>query len=291
MGTRSPTASCARTTPANLTPRDSEAGSPHYGLSPNGTIHDNQIIFNTSIESGAGIAIQQDSLSSSPSGAVNVDRNVIQTNLSGNDGGGILVQGARGNPINIRNNMINDNVASDMGGAIMLHDSTNVRIINNTMANNSSTSSPVIGSASATPHSAGLAVDGNSPGFQASLPAGAPDFSRPNQLRNNIFWQNQAFTLSVDQPRATLIDQGYIDFEVFNTGTPADTLRPIYSDLTNGKILRNGTLGNVPADPTVHNTIGGDPELRCPVQACALGGGATADPDNDARDHLGRGSA
>jgi hypothetical protein len=165
-----------------------------------------------------------------------------------------------------------------MGGAIMLHDSTNVRIINNTMANNASTSSPVIGSASTTPHSAGLAVDGNSAGFQATLPAGSPDFSRPNQLRNNIFWQNQAFTLSVDQPRATLIDQGYIDFEVFNTGTPADTLRPIYSDLTNGKILKNGTLGNVPADPTVHNTIGGDPNFVAPFKLVLSVVGATADP-------------
>jgi hypothetical protein len=97
-------------------------------------------------------------------------------------------------------------------------------------------------------------------------------------LRNNIFWQNQAFTLSADLPRASLIDQGYIDFEVFNTATPGDTLRPIYSDLTNGKILRNGTLGNVPGGAAVHNTLGGDPNFVAPFKLVLSVVGATADP-------------
>src|SRR6185436_1176458 len=72
---------------------------------------------------GVGIAIQQevprptDPLVGTGSGAVNVDRNLIQSNYSGDDGGGIFVSGALTAAINIRNNQIVDNGAADNGGA------------------------------------------------------------------------------------------------------------------------------------------------------------------------------
>ena len=64
-----------------------------------------------------------------------------------------------------------------------------------------------------------------------------PDFSSPVALFNNIFWNNNAFTLTSSGPGATLVNQGFIDFEVHGTTNNADTFTPRYSDLTNGQIL------------------------------------------------------
>jgi hypothetical protein len=251
----------------------------HYGRSPGGQIHDNKIIFNSSIESGGGVALVSNgsvSGAQAGTGAVDIDRNVIQTNASGNDGGGLFVSGGLNDAINVRNNMLNDNLANDMGGAVMLHDSSNVRIVNDTVANNESTASPVIGGASTTPHSAGLAVDANSPAFQATRPAGSPRYSRPNLLLNNIFWQNQAFTLSADAPLASLVDHGYLDFEVFGTGNHTDTLTPRFSDLTNGNILfGDGTTGSVPGGQSNRS---GDPNFVSPFKLVLSVGATRNDP-------------
>ena len=176
--------------------------------------------------------------------------------MSGDDGGGIFVADAFTQPVNIRNNMIANNGAADIGGAVMLDDAANVRIINNTVANNVTTASSE-NSAIGVPHSAGLAAEANEPLFQATLPAGSPDFSNPTALFNNIFWNNDAMTLSQFGPGATLVDAGFIDFEVHGTTNNADTFTPRYSDLTNGQILGpNGVLhalpggqGNRSADP------------------------------------------
>jgi hypothetical protein len=251
----------------------------HYGRSAGGQIHDNKIVFNRSIESGGGVALKSNgsvSGAQAGTGAVDIDRNVIQTNASGNDGGGLFVSGGLNDVINVRNNMLNDNLANDMGGAVMLHDSSNVRIVNDTVANNESTASPVIGGASTTPHSAGLAVDANSPAFQATRPGGAPHYSRPNLLLNNIFWQNQAFTLSADAPLASLVDHGYLDFEVFGTGNHTDTLTPRFSDLTNGNILfGDGTTGSVPGGQSNRS---GDPNFVSPFKLVLSVGATRNDP-------------
>jgi hypothetical protein len=226
------------------------AGVSHWGLSPNGNIHDNQITYNDAVDSGAGISIQTElpvgGGLGDGSGAVNVDRNLIQGNYSGDDGGGIFVLDALTARINIRNNMINDNGAADLGGAITIDDSSNVSIVNNTVADNVSTSSSETSDGKA--HSAGLATEANDPLFQATLPAGSPDFSKPVALFNNIFWNNNAYTLSHPGPGATLVSQGFIDFEIRGTTNNADTFTPRYSDLTNGQILGpNGVLHALPA--------------------------------------------
>src|SRR5262249_57929554 len=65
------------------------------------------------------------------------------------------------------------------------------------------------------------------PIFQGTLPAGSPDFSNPTALFNNIFWDNDAMTLSQFGPGATLVDAGFIDFEVDGTGNNADTFTQI----------------------------------------------------------------
>ena len=135
------------------------------------------------------------------SGAVNVDRNLIQSNYSGDDGGGIFVLDALDQPINIRNNMIVDNVAADLGGGDharrlleradrQQHDRQQRR------PRAPSENSPI-----GVPHAAGLASEANDPLFQAT-PAGElrRDFSNPVALFNNIFWNNDALTLEPVRP-------------------------------------------------------------------------------------------
>jgi len=260
------------------------AGISHIGLSPGGNIHDNQIYYNDSVDSGAGLAIESElpvgggSLGDG-TGPVNIDRNLIQSNYSGDDGGGLFVLDALTAVINVRNNQIVDNGSADIGGAIMLDDSSNVRIINDTVANNVSTASSE--NSDHNPHSAGLASEGNDPLFQATLPAGSPDFSRPSALFNNIFWNNNAFTLSQPGPGATLVDQGFIDFEVHGTTNNADTFTPRYSDLTNGQIIGpNGVQHALPGGQG--NLIGVNPGFVTPFILELTVSGSRLDPQTAA---------
>ncbi|MGW6278598.1 hypothetical protein [Kribbella sp. NPDC055071] len=269
------------------------AGISHIGLSPNGNIHENQIYYNDSVDSGAGVAIESElpvgggSLGDG-TGQVSLDKNLIQSNYSGDDGGGVFVLDALNAVINIRDNQIVDNGSADIGGAMMLDDSSNVRIINNTVANNVSTASSE-NSAIGEPHSAGLAAEGNDPLWQsdarylAQYPNAAtrPDFARPVAQFNDIFWNNTAFTLSGFGPGATLVNQGTIDFEVHGTTNNADTFVPRYSDLTNGQILGpNGVQHAVPAGQG--NTIGADPAFVTPFTLELTVSGSRLDPQTAA---------
>ena len=244
-------------------------GLSHIGLSPGGSIHDNKIYYNEAVDSGGGIAIESElpvgGGLGDGSGSVNVDRNLIQSNTSTlDDGGGIFLLNALNAPINIRNNMIVNNLAADLGGAIMLDDSSRASIANNTLANNVTTGSSE-SSQIGVPHGAGLTSEANEPAWQtdaryvAQYPNAAtrPDFSNPVALFNNIFWNNDAMTLDQFGPGATLVDQGFIDFEIHGTTNNADTFTPRYSDLTNSQILGPdgvqrdvpGGQGNISADP------------------------------------------
>jgi large repetitive protein len=175
--------------------------------------------------------------------------------------------------------MVHNNGAADIGGAITLDDSSNVRIVNNTVANNDSTGSSE--DSDGNPHSAGLASEANDPLFQAMLPAGSPGFSNPVALFNNIFWNNNAFTLSQPGPGATLVDRGFIDFEVHGTTNNADTFTPRYSDLTDGQNLGpDGQLRPVPAGQG--NLIGSNPGFAQPFVNELAVSGSRADPQTAA---------
>jgi hypothetical protein len=96
-------------------------GISHFGLSPNGSIHDNRVYFNHSYDEGAGIIIAGE-LATNPSanygqpggpqgsGAVNIYNNLIQANMAEDDGGGLRFLMAGNVPINVYNNMIVNNV-------------------------------------------------------------------------------------------------------------------------------------------------------------------------------------
>jgi len=260
-------------------------GLSHIGLSPGGNIHDNKIYYNEAVDSGGGVAIESELPAGGGlgdgSGAVNVDRNLIQSNTSTlDDGGGIFMLNALTQPINIRNNMIVNNLAADLGGAIMLDDSSNMRIINNTIANNVTTGSSE-SSQVGVPHGAGLTSEANEPAFQAMLPAGAPHFSNPVALFNNIFWNNDAMTLTQFGPGAALTDNGFIDFEIHGTGNSADTFTPRYSTLTNGQILGpDGVQRPVPDGQG--NRIGEDPLFVAPFIDELAVSGSRLDPQQAA---------
>ncbi len=229
------------------------AGVSHWGYSPGGAIRDNAIFFNDAVDSGAGIAVNDQTPAAAASslgkgsGAVDIDRNHLQGNYSGDDGGALFIQNALTERVNVRNNMIVDNGAADMGGGIALDDSSNVAIANNTVSNNVTT-----GTAEGTlpidqggqPHAAGLASEASDPRF-----TGHGRFSSPVALFNNVFWNNDAQLLDRAGPGAALVDQGFIDFEVHNTGTASDVLTPRYSDLTGGATSAINGAGQRVAPP------------------------------------------
>jgi hypothetical protein len=177
--------------------------------------------------------------------------------------------------INVRNNMIVDNGAADLGGAVKLEDSANVAFINNTVAHNVSTASSA--TSNDTPHSAGLASEANDPLFQATLTPSAPRFSDPVAFFNNIFWQNEAFTLSSPGPGSTLVSHGFIDLEVHGTANHADTFTPRYSMLTANSIVRgDGVADTLPAGQ--NNIFGVDPLFVAPFVLELTVTGSRQDP-------------
>ncbi len=147
------------------------AGVAQQGVSNNGLIQRNDIIFNESFDEGAGIFLsgeQPIAAAAAPNNTVSegvgnvvIDANLIQGNKAGNLGGGIGLlryngQDVTANPANtppvppattpatwykaaIFNNMIVNNVSAGYGGGIAISDALDVTIDNNTVANNDST--------------------------------------------------------------------------------------------------------------------------------------------------------
>lgn len=213
-------------------------GISHFGLSHDGLIEDNKILFNESFDEGAGIIVTGElvpvgadpNILTPGSGNVTINRNLIQGNLAGDDGGGIRTLLANGQDvatspadttawhhIDITNNMIVNNVSADAGGGISLDDTASVSIVNNTIAYNDSTgtSEDAFGAAChpfavaqghcpagagggnptmSAPVVAGLQAGVHSARLQAAFdPSVAQAFSNP-VLYNNIIWHNRSFS-------------------------------------------------------------------------------------------------
>jgi hypothetical protein len=228
------------------------AGISHYGRSSRATIADNKIFYNDSFDSGAGVTISEEVPAAlqngtqplgTGSGSVSFDRNVVSTNYSGDDGGGLFVQNALTDTINLRNNMVVDNGAAHLGGGISMINSSDVRIVNNTVAYNVTTDSSE--TRDGKPHGAGLATEVSNPAF-----TGHGTFSQPSALFNNIFSQNRAYTLDVSAAPPALVDAGLKDFEVFGTGGAVQPRHSILS-VAYGPSLPDNVIGVDPlfADP------------------------------------------
>ena len=176
-------------------------GISHFGLSTNGTIAANRLWFNESYDEGGAVMIAGElpadaNAPSAGSGPVTVNANLIQDNLANDDGGGIRLLQAGSFPIGITNNMITDNISTHEGGGIALDDSTNVRIVNNTVMKNLTTATAVTSTGQPAP--AGLSTALNSAPLQRTLNQGTPA-NRPKAwsnpfLLNNIFSGNLAGT-------------------------------------------------------------------------------------------------
>ncbi|HZQ22691.1 MAG TPA: PKD domain-containing protein, partial [Terriglobales bacterium] len=204
------------------------AGIGHMGLSNNGLIAHNQILFNqifedTESRSGAGLFIGGEPAPNVTgltlgSGNVTVDANLIQGNQSATGhGGGLRLQRINGQDvaqnqpwfqINITNNIVANNVAGFAGAGIALQDTINSRIVNNTVVNNDSTATvgavvaPGANTSNAQP--SGIASEHHSLELAAVLPAGQPVFSNPVMF-NNIIWHNRAFSFDGTGGNARLL--------------------------------------------------------------------------------------
>ncbi len=202
------------------------AGIGHIGLSPNGRITDNRILFNQAFNqqpavecAGGGIAITGealDGLLTPGSGTVIIEGNRIQGNLAGaGDGGGVYLARVNGQDvaesaadtsgwhrIDLFNNIIVNNVSGLAGGGVALSDAPWTRILHNTIAHNDSSATAAdafIGNLNfSEPQPAGLVSRSHSPALaDIILNAGqnGPEyqsFSRP-RLVNNIIYQNRSF--------------------------------------------------------------------------------------------------
>ena len=215
----------------------SGGGIGHLGLSDNGLIEDNFVIFNESFAqanatSGGGIFIggQPGLVAGAPSpgaGNVIVDSNLLRGNLAGaGDGGGIRIASVNGEElldedgertdsatwysVSVFNNMVNNNVAGLAGGGISVEDSLKVDIRHNTVANNDSTATTA------------LAFEPGAPNITVAQPAGivsrvhgtvlagvvGAGFSDP-VLSDNIVHQNRSFYwLNYDDPTTAVIETG-----------------------------------------------------------------------------------
>ena len=229
----------------------------HLGLSNNGMIADDKILFNEQFNqgqtfNGGGIFIGgQPPLAvgalSPGSGNVDVISNVIQGNGAGaGDGGGIRLSQVNGQDVSglpgswygvdIFNNMIVNNVAGLAGGGISLSEVAKARIVHNVVANNDSTATAAnaftAGSFQSNPQPAGIVARAHSQPLSTAVVtecAGSTnqycDADNPNPLlQDNIIWHNRSFYFAADFTDPNL--PVYMLFPDLNGGQT-----PVYDDL------------------------------------------------------------
>ena len=228
------------------------AGLAHYGLSDNGLIQGNKFLYNEVFFGGAvggeaggiylsGIPGLAGALTEG-AGNVTVNGNLIQGNLAGaGKGGGIRattfsgldVQNNPGevpNPwhnLRVYNNIIVNNVAAYGGGGIALQDVAKSEIINNTIANNYSTSTAAAAFpggqlTTSAPEGAGIVSGAHTAGLAALT---VTEYSNP-LLVNNIIGQNTSYFWDGTQTGTERLvpyagpDGGNWDLQVFGTTAP-----------------------------------------------------------------------
>lgn len=239
----------------------SGAGIAHYGLSEDGLIQDNTVIFNENFNQGitvngggiliAGLPAADPAVALGPgTGSVLIEANLIQGNSSGvGDGAGIRLERINGQDVEVKgggnnqtvnvdwtidiiNNMIVDNMAALSGGGISLQDALDVNILHNTIANNDNASTggdaftPGLPTQSDPQPGAGIVSRGHSIELAQLVGAG---FSDAN-LVDNIIWQNRMFFWMSDTTQVPAVNGLCPDIGgalMLNCGGND----PVYSDL------------------------------------------------------------
>jgi IPT/TIG domain-containing protein len=260
------------------------AGISHRGLSEGGRIHDNRVVFNEAFDEGGGIMLAGEVPIGGPdplgpgTGDVDIERNLIQENLSNDDGGGIRLMDTFDHAINIVNNMIVNNVATDTGGGIAMEDGFAVTLVNNTVAKNISTATAEDADRSTCapanplgtcPHGAGLFSEPNS--AEAMTQYSPPeDFSQPVALFNNIFRENQSYYWAGDSSDLSL--EGTWDLEIWPTPTqecfdPSYSIVTVEPDPAGCSVNGTNMVGSNPGFAQAYDTqlgtgfFGGDPSF------------------------------
>ena len=109
--------------------------------------------------------------------------------------------------------MIVNNGAADLGGGITLDDSSNVR--DRQQHGREQRLDRSAEDSDGLPHSRRVSPPRQTArSSRPTLPAERARLLEPVAFFNNIFWQNEAFTLSQPGPGATLVSNGFIDLEV-----------------------------------------------------------------------------
>jgi len=231
-------------------------GIAHVGQSSGGVIANNRILLNQTFNqsadpSGGGLSISAQvplaGTTSDGTGDVTVDSNLIQYNHAGaGAGGGVSIsRTAARDDVLLTNNMIVNNAAAFAGGGVALANVTSdVRLVNNTIADNVSTATnrqsfPAGPKVLSTPQIGGVAkLSGN---------------SNPTLL-NNIIWNNHSFTWSI---------------------TPTDPNLPQTTALTDRGVWDMGVVGNssktaLPSSRSVVTANAGNDPTAIAADAAAL---------------------
>jgi hypothetical protein len=176
---------------------------------------------------------------------VDIFNNLIQSNLSNDDGGGLRFLMANNFAYNVYNNMIVNNISTHEGGGVALDDAPNVRFYNNTVMKNITTATAM--TSNGLPAPAGLSTMKNSTLLQATLPGGSPLFSKP-LLFNNIFWDNRAGSFGGGGVAGIGLvgDPNPINYWDMGVADASGTLSPTYT-------LMKTTLGTSPGAGNIVN--------------------------------------
>ena len=196
-----------------------------------------------------------------------IDANLIQSNMAGSSyGGGIRINGLNtadnlAYTAEVYNNIIVNNVSAMAGAGISLQDAVNTTIINNTVANNDSTSTasaafPATNLNPSLPRPAGIQANVHSTLLSAAL---AGDNVPDPTLQNNIVFHNRSYYhQGLNVGGDALVLHGYWDLGITGQTVPGtDALNPTSSDLgsltgMNGEDYNDGT--NVAVAAPVRNS-------------------------------------
>ncbi len=227
--------------------RGNGAGISHVGTSVGGLIRANAIVLNEAFYfapgggGGGGIYVGN-TPTEEGAGSVIIDANLIKSNMSGaGAGGGIYINGLNtaantSYSARIVNNMIVNNVAAAGGGGVALQDAINVDIVNNTIANNDSTSTtaltfPNTNLNPSRPLPAGIRANVHSAGLAAAN--GNDNVPNPTLLNNIIYQNSSYFHQGLNVAGDALQFAGYWDLGITGQAVPGtDALQADYSVLS-----------------------------------------------------------
>jgi hypothetical protein len=219
------------------------AGIGHLGLSHQGRIDRNWVLFNQSFNQGQTVSGGGVFIGGEPpvgngvslgAGRVDLDANLIQGNQAGaGHGAGIRLQYVNGIDLAtlpfgqwyravLTNNMIVNNVAGWSGAGVSMLDTVRAELRNNTITNNDSTATVgavfTVGPNTSANQPAGISAERHSAGMaaiQAGLPANRQSTFSDPALWNNVVWHNRTFHYDGDSGTPQLLP-------ALSPGTPGD---------------------------------------------------------------------